>query len=180
MSAADVDADLQRSWHAITIGVAAVQRRLDAELESAGISAQFFAVLQRLLEADGYRLPMSSLARDVAMTSGGFTKLADRMAREGLIDRRGSSLDRRVVHASLTEAGLQLARRAAGVYRAALRIQLGHTVDPATLTRTAAVVQKLHAAAGLDRLPVDESPEVDGERPVGQPRELRRRRTDIR
>ena len=66
-------------------------------------------------------MPMSVLARDVGMTSGGFTKLADRMARDGIIDRRGSDTDRRVVHASLTEVGLELAQRVSNVYVDALR-----------------------------------------------------------
>ena len=59
----------------------------------------YFAVLTLLLDSEDQRLPMSRIARDLAMTSGGFTKLADRMARDGLIDRRGSSGDRRVVFA---------------------------------------------------------------------------------
>ncbi|MDQ6848888.1 MAG: MarR family transcriptional regulator [Actinomycetota bacterium] len=45
-------------------------------------------MLHSLLRAEDHRSPMSALAREVSMTSGGFTKLADRMARGGLIDRR--------------------------------------------------------------------------------------------
>ena len=119
------DDDLAALWHSVTIGVARTQRRIDALVAESGVPAQWFAVLGLLLQADGHRLPMSVLARDVAMTSGGFTKLADRMAREGLIDRRGSALDGRVVHATLTADGLATAERVAVRYRDALRECLG-------------------------------------------------------
>ena len=84
----------------------------------------YFSVLTLLLDAEDHRLPMSRIARDLAMTSGGFTKLADRMARDGLIDRRGSSGDRRVVFAALTEAGQEMARSAMNVYHRYLREQV--------------------------------------------------------
>jgi hypothetical protein len=66
-------------------------------------------------------MPMTRLARDLSMTAGGFTKLADRMGREGLIDRRGSEGDRRVVYATLTDHGLEAARRGEQAYHLALR-----------------------------------------------------------
>jgi DNA-binding MarR family transcriptional regulator len=115
------DDDLVAQWQRLTAGVAHVQRRVERLLEDAGLPAQWCAPLLLLLRADQHRIPMSVLAREVSMTSGGFTKLADRMAREGLIDRRGSADDRRVVHAVLTPAGRRLAQRAAARYESALR-----------------------------------------------------------
>ncbi len=91
-------------------------------LESLEMTLPYFAVLTLLLDSEDQRLPMSRIARDLAMTSGGFTKLADRMARDGLIDRRGSSGDRRVVFAALTESGQKMAHaRARGCYQRYLR-----------------------------------------------------------
>ncbi len=114
----------------MTAAVARVQRRVDEALETAGVSGHWFAVLYELMRAEGHRMPMSRLAREVSMTTGGFTKLADRMAREGLIDRRGSSDDRRVVHAALTDAGRELTERAAAVYEQALRSSVLESVSP--------------------------------------------------
>ena len=81
----------------------------------------WFEVLLRLLRTPGGRLTMSRLAHEVALTSGGFTKLADRMVAAGLIERRASAEDRRVSHAVLTAAGQRVAEEAQQVHVDALR-----------------------------------------------------------
>jgi DNA-binding MarR family transcriptional regulator len=139
------DEDLVAYWHDLRTGVLRAQHRIDRTLEEAGVPAQWFPVLHLLLQADGHRMPMSVLARDVAMTSGGFTKLADRMAREGLIDRRGSATDRRVVNAALTAEGLVLARRVVDVYVRAVRAEVLRVVAATDLIAVAGVVAHLGA-----------------------------------
>src|SRR6185312_9793874 len=110
--------------------------------------------LTLLLESDEQRLPMSRIARDLAMTSGGFTKLADRMARDGLIDRRGSSGDRRVVFAALTETGEKLAREAMEVYQRYLRDQVLPLVPEGELHNLGEVAGRLAAVRrGEDSTP---------------------------
>ena len=135
-------------WQALSSAVTRVQHRVDGRVEEAGVSPAWFTVLHLLLNAEGHRRPMSALAREVSMTSGGFTKLADRMARDGLIDRRGSSDDRRVVNATLTDSGLALARRAARAYHEALREYLLGVVDAADLDVVATKLQGLNDAYG--------------------------------
>ena len=66
--------------------------------------------LQLLLRSPHHRLSMSRIARDLSMTTGGLSKLVQRLAVAGLIDRRGTSTDRRRRFAGLTPAGLELAR----------------------------------------------------------------------
>jgi len=119
------DDELTRHWRDIQSATARLHRSLDEDLESAGVPAQWYPALELLLRAEGHRLPMSTLARELSMTSGGFSKLADRMAADGLIDRRGTVDDRRVVHATLTDAGLDLARKAQAAYVQALRKRVG-------------------------------------------------------
>lgn len=156
MSGVDVYGEgLAAHWHDIVVGAAQVQRRVDALMDAAGVSTQYFGVLNRLLSAADYRLPMSVLARDLAMTSGGFTKLADRMAADGLIDRRGSSSDRRVVHARLTEHGVQAAERGRAVFDQALAQCVGAEVSEHDLGVAAAVLRSF-AAAPTDALPEQE------------------------
>ena len=115
------DAAYARSWAGLVRAVDAVQHAFAVRLESIGMTLPYFSVLTLLLAADEQRLPMSRIAKDLSMTSGGFTKLADRMARDGLIDRRGSSGDRRVVFAALTDEGLAQAKQADSAYRTFLR-----------------------------------------------------------
>src|SRR5580698_4621514 len=104
--------DIVASWDAIALGFAHTQRRLLTAIEAEGLPGPSFEALRLLLASPDHRLPMSRLARDLTMTAGGLTKLADRLARDGLIDRRNSSDDRRVVYAALTAEGQALAMRA--------------------------------------------------------------------
>jgi DNA-binding MarR family transcriptional regulator len=115
------DEELVQRWDLVLSATASTHRRVLRRIEDSGVPGPWFAVLHRLLRAQDHRLPMSHLAKDLSITSGGFTKLADRMAREGLIDRRGSSGDRRVVYATLTPSGLDLAERLVADYKAAVR-----------------------------------------------------------
>ena len=81
----------------------------------------WFEVLLRLLRTPGQRLPMTQLAREVTLTSGGFSKLADRMVQTGLIERQPSPEDRRVTYAALTPEGLRVGEEAQRRHVASLR-----------------------------------------------------------
>ncbi|MGH8860060.1 MAG: MarR family winged helix-turn-helix transcriptional regulator [Jatrophihabitantaceae bacterium] len=142
------DAALVRDWGAVVRGVDAVQHGFALRLESMDMTLPYFSVLTLLLDSDEQRLPMSRIARDLAMTSGGFTKLADRMARDGLIDRRGSSGDRRVVFAALTDAGRERAHAALEVYQSYLHEQVLPVVPPPELRTLAEIAGRLTALAG--------------------------------
>ena len=143
------DAGVAEVWDLVLEGVYATQRRLLAKIESDGLPGPWFHVLRLLLEADENRLPMSALARHLQMTNGGFTKLADRIAREGLIDRRNSSADRRVVYAALTPRGTQLAKDSTALYRAALDEHIRGVLSAeslAQLVNAAVTLRDAHAA----------------------------------
>lgn len=143
------DEELLASWELVTRAVARTQERVLSRIEDAGLPSPWVAALHLLLRTTDHRLPMSRLARDLSMTSGGFTKLADRMGQEGLIDRRSSSGDRRVVYAMLTDAGLRLARRTERQYKAALR---EHVLDVLTAAKLAALAE---IARSLDQSHLD-------------------------
>ena len=132
-----VDDQAALDWELIRRVVARADQRILSQVAGPELPEQSFGVLHALLNAPDKRLPMSHLARELLMTSGGFTKLADRLGRAGLIDRRGSEGDRRVVYASLTAEGVQVARDAERRYRAALREQLLQTLTPAQLAMVA-------------------------------------------
>lgn len=125
-------------------------------MEASGVPSQWFGVLHLLLHADEHRMPMTQLARDVSITPGGFTKLADRMGREGLIDRRGSTGDRRVIYATLTDQGLTEARRAEAEYLSSLRELVLATVPQDQLETVAELLAPLtEIAADTVREPAE-------------------------
>lgn len=143
------DEDLSARWDLVTDAVAATQRRLLAQIERTGLPGQWFEVLRLLLHSTERRLPMSAIARHLGMTAGGVTKLADRMAREELIDRRNSSGDRRVVYAALTPKGMRLAKSSATLYQSALREHVLDVLSASSLnavTDAAARLREAHIA----------------------------------
>ena len=156
MSAAGTrsDVDLVSSWDVIAVGYARTQRRLLSAIEAVGLPGPSFEALRLLLQSDEHRLPMSRLARDLTMTAGGLTKLADRLARDGLIDRRNSSDDRRVVYAALTPKGVDLAVHTLEIYEAGLREHVMAVLSKARLKDLADAMQALGNAHG--EVPVDE------------------------
>lgn len=168
------DVDLAQTWDLVMSGVAATQRRLVAKIEREGLPGQWFGVLRLLLEADEHRLPMSTLARNLRMTAGGFTKLADRMAREGLIDRRNSSADRRVVYAALTPRGHELAEDGVALYNAALDEHLRGVLPETSLAQLADAARTLrdaHAEAlpsGADQVLTERDPTLPERRGQGR------------
>ena len=141
-------------WETLHHAVSSAHAQVIARVEAIGVSSQFFAVLHLLLPLPDHRMSMSGLARELAMTSGGFTKLCDRMGREGLIDRRGSEGDRRVVFATLTTTGLEVAERAEAVYVAAVRELVVAATTPATLGRLAVDARALDVVRLATETPV--------------------------
>lgn len=133
-------------WTDVVDAVGEAQRRLLENVSRLGISEAEFVVLRQLLRADGHRLPMSRLARQVSFTSGGFTKLADRMGRGGLIDRRNSASDRRVVFATLTPAGLTTALECERAYAEAVEREVVPYFDHERLDELSALLGQLRAA----------------------------------
>ncbi|MDE3724320.1 MULTISPECIES: MarR family winged helix-turn-helix transcriptional regulator [Nocardiopsis] len=105
--------DLITAWGLLHEAMNNVQPRLLRGITPDGkdMAGPWFEVLIRLQRTPGHRLPMSRLAREVSLSTGGFTKLADRLEREGYLQRENCASDRRVVYAVLTPEGLDFIRR---------------------------------------------------------------------
>ncbi|GAA0993957.1 MarR family transcriptional regulator [Nocardiopsis tropica] len=108
------DDDLITAWGLVHEAMNVVEPKLLGGITPDGkdMAGPWFEVLIRLQRTPGHRLPMSRLAREVSLSTGGFTKLADRLEREGYLMRENCSSDRRVVYAALTEQGLDFIGRA--------------------------------------------------------------------
>ena len=85
---------------------ARLTRVLGAELEAeCGLPLSWFDVLIRLGRSSEHKLTMTQLAGEVSLTSGGITRLVDRIAEAGYVERQHCPNDRRSVHVVLTAAG---------------------------------------------------------------------------
>jgi DNA-binding MarR family transcriptional regulator len=91
--------------------------RLGRDLEeSVGIPLVFFDVLIHVGAAPEGRLTMSKLSADVALTTGGVTRLVDRMVDAGLVERQNCPSDRRSVHVVLTMEGHAVLEKAVAAH----------------------------------------------------------------
>jgi DNA-binding MarR family transcriptional regulator len=113
--------ELLDAWASVVRGYTHVMRTLTEKVEQeTRLPAPSFFVLLWLLRSGHQAVPLSMLARQVAFSSGGFTKVADRLEEAGLIERQPCPDDRRVTNAALTPAGRVHAERVAAVYCAGL------------------------------------------------------------
>lgn len=88
-------------------------RELDRRLAMSGqMPLSTYDVLLRLAWAGSAGLRMRELAQQVFMTSGGLTRMADRLERDGLITRTRSAGDLRGYEARITPAGRRALKRA--------------------------------------------------------------------
>lgn len=83
-----------------------MKRALDAKLVEYGLTATQFIVLAQLWEEDG--ISLSELGQLLYFDNPTLTGVADRMERDGLLQRRRDDDDRRVVRVYLTAKGKQL------------------------------------------------------------------------
>jgi DNA-binding MarR family transcriptional regulator len=110
------------AWRGFLRAHASLWRELEASLAAShGLSLNAYDVLVLLDEAPAGTLRMSELAAAVLMTSGGFTRLADRLEAAGLIRRERCATDARGFDVSLTERGRSLLGEARATHRADVR-----------------------------------------------------------
>lgn len=105
-------AELQ-AWRCFLRAHATVVRALEADLQAEqDLPLASYDVLVQLSESPDRRLRMTELADRVLLSRSGLTRLADRLAREGLLTREPCPSDARGTLAVLTDAGLDRLRRA--------------------------------------------------------------------
>jgi DNA-binding MarR family transcriptional regulator len=81
----------------------ALQDRVQLRFAKEGLTFQQWIVLMHIRE--GLALTVATLCRETRHDSGAMTRLIDQLEKRGLIERRRSSKDRRVVELLLTKEG---------------------------------------------------------------------------
>ncbi|MDA0563154.1 MarR family transcriptional regulator [Streptomonospora sp. S1-112] len=111
----------QAAWAGFLVTHDRLWRALAEGLAPLNVSMAEYSVLTLLHEAGPGGMRMSVLAERHLMSSGGFTRLADRLQNRGLIERRRSAADGRGFEVTLTREGRALIRRARRQHHADLR-----------------------------------------------------------
>ncbi|HET8604778.1 MAG TPA: MarR family transcriptional regulator [Marmoricola sp.] len=98
--------DLVTTFGRLVEAYVSLERQVGEALQrDFGIPHSWYEVMLRLSRSESGQLPMSALAEQIALTSGGVTRLLDKMIAAGYAERVPCASDRRVMYASLTDAG---------------------------------------------------------------------------
>jgi DNA-binding MarR family transcriptional regulator len=118
------------AWREMAACHAAACAALERELgERHGLGVSDFEVLERLAESEERKFRAQDLADAVHLSQSALSRLVDRLARHGLVERCGCEGDRRGIYVVLTEAGEQRHAEAAPTHRGVL----ARTLPPAML-----------------------------------------------
>ena len=100
------------AWRGFLFTHDRIWREMAESLAVLNVSMAEYSVLSLLGESGKHGMRMSELAERRLMSTGGFTRLADRLEHRGLIERRRSSDDGRGFDVFLTREGRALLRKA--------------------------------------------------------------------
>ena len=118
----------------------ALEARLHATVD---LSLAEFELLFRLEVADDHPLQMSQIAAQLINSPSGTTRIADRLERDGLIERETPRENRRVVHVKLTERGRDVLGRADQAFREGLHDVFGSHLSEAEVDSLRASLRKV-------------------------------------
>lgn len=143
------DDEVVALWDLVTEGYLATRERLLGEIARRfELAPASFDILLRLERAPQHRMPMTRLAKEAALSSGGFTKVADRLVAADLIRRLPNPRDRRVTYACLTEHGADVAAQAAKTTADILRETLLGPLGPQATAALADAMRTLRKVNG--------------------------------
>ncbi len=99
--------DLEQSTGFLVVRTArSMKRALDSRLGPIGMTAAQHVIISTLAHEDG--LSLSQVGKRAYLDKPAITGLADRLEKDGLVERRRSTNDRRVVQLHLTAKGRNL------------------------------------------------------------------------
>lgn len=136
--------------HAYGVTIEAVARLnhlFDRHLRDAcGLPQTSFEALLRM-ERSGGSMTMGELASQVVLSSGGVTRLVDRLAADGYAERRDCPTDRRVQYAAITDAGRRALGEAIEVHVRDIAREFTERMSPEELAVVTEVMDRLRRPA---------------------------------
>ena len=106
-----------RTWRAFLRAHSTMLRTIGRDLEEAGLPPlPWYDVLAALRDAPDGQLRQVELAERVLLSNSGLSRLIDRIAKKGLVERRVCESDRRAFFVALTDEGREMLERMWPVY----------------------------------------------------------------
>jgi DNA-binding MarR family transcriptional regulator len=127
---------------------ARLARTLGLELEAhCDLPLAWFEVLLQLRRASESRLKMNQIADAIVHSTGGTTRLIDRLVEAGLVERQSCPSDRRAIYVALTSAGDAKLDEALDVHLNYLDKNLAGRLSPLERATLADLLVKLNTTA---------------------------------
>ncbi|HEY5265607.1 MAG TPA: MarR family transcriptional regulator [Acidimicrobiales bacterium] len=125
---------------------ARLSKDLGAELESScQLPLAWFEVLLQLRQSSDGRLKMSQMAEAIVHSTGGTTRLIDRLAEADFVKREHCPSDRRAIFVAITDAGNTKLDEALGVHLSYLDDHLAARLSATERISLTALLTKLNA-----------------------------------
>ena len=135
------------AWTRLLRAHAATTRLVSASLQAEhGLSINDYEALALLAQADDRRLKRVDLARRLALTPSGVTRLLEGLEDAGLVARAACATDLRVTYAELTDAGVERLESASCGHVRSIRALLEAHLSAAELDELVELLGKLPGA----------------------------------
>ncbi len=131
------------AWEALFRAQVAVLRQLTAEFPSAEISFTEYDVLLNLSRAPGQRMRIRDLIPHLLLSQPSVSRLIDRLATRGLVEKLPDESDARGTLVSLTPTGRSLFTRVAVVHAESIARRVGGRLAHDELEQLAELCRRL-------------------------------------
>ncbi|WP_217914928.1 MarR family winged helix-turn-helix transcriptional regulator [Miltoncostaea marina] len=137
------------AWRGMLRAHADVVRRLDADLRARhGLSLTDYEALMLVGDAPRHRMRVSELGSATLLSVSGASRMVDRLAREGLVERAACEEDGRGAEVVLTAAGRERLRDARAAHLRGVRAAFLSRFDDDELAAMAAMWERLGEPGG--------------------------------
>lgn len=138
-----LDDDEMAAWRSYAETNVDLNTALEADLTPHGLTLGDYQVLVHLSEADHHGMRMCDLADLLQLSPSGLTRRLDGLVRMGIVTRRPSRLDRRVMLAVLTEEGVRYHERIAPYHVESVRRHVISRIAPEDIPAMARIFRAI-------------------------------------
>lgn len=131
------------AWESLFRAQVAVLRQLTAEFPNTEISFTEYDVLLNLSRAPGQRLRIRDLIPHLLLSQPSVSRLIDRLAARGLVEKLPDATDARGTLVALTPEGWALFKRVAVVHAESIARRVGGSLTPDELAQLSELCRRL-------------------------------------
>jgi len=146
-----LDDDEMAAWRRYAETVFDLNTALEADLAPHGLTLGDYQVLVYLSEADDRAMRMCDLAARLQLSPSGLTRRLDGLVKAGLVERRPSEQDRRVMLAVLDDQGLRYLEEVAPTHVRSVRRHVIDRLDRADIAAMARIFGAIRDGLADDR-----------------------------